>query len=159
MYQAGHVLSLSINRPKLNLSWEQQILYRAVFYIPSRGSSPATSVNSDARIHHNMSLSWFGSIEEPPHLSDIRIPSRNIQRYPSNSHTLCRRLGFSRTVWSRSVSSAVRHHVGNITSSRDGWGCCALLSMARGILRIHRGPGYCLVWNIPAHTRSSVQKS
>ena len=141
------------------MSGAQQILYWTFFYITSGGSSPKTSANSDARDHHNMSFNRFGPVEKPIHLSDIRIPSWGVQRYPSNSHTLCRRLGFYSTTWSSSVSSAVRHHAGNITSSRVSWGCCLLLSLARGLLYIHWDPGRYLVWDIPAHTGSAVQKS
>ena len=106
-----------------------------------------------------MSLSWFGTVEKSPRIPDIRIPCRSVQRDPSNTHTFRRRLGFSGTTWSGSVSAAGRCHARNIASSRDSWCRCILLSLARGILYSRRDPGHCLVWSIPAHTGSTVQKS
>lgn len=150
---------LSIHRSRLIISGRKQILYWAVSHISSGGSSLATSVNFDTSGHYNMSLSWFGSVKNPPQLSNICVPSRSVQRYPPNSYTLCRGLGFPKTPQNCSVNYAVWYHVGDITSSRGSWGYCTLLSMARGVLCIDRGPGYCLVWNILTHARSTAQKS
>ena len=106
-----------------------------------------------------MSLSWVGSIEKPPYVSDICIPCRDVQRYPSASYPVCCRFGFSNTTQGCGVNSTVWNYAGSVTSSRDSRGCCALFSVAHRILCLNRNPGYFLVWNIPVHTGSAMQES